>query len=321
MTNKNDLFIMTEEQSNAVSKFVDEARQDGPFYYEEGECEVQYIAVKGGEIRVFHHIPKEGKTKRPIVFFPGFGNTPWVWRNFGLPLRQFGEYYVIETREKKPSKMIKHRKNRFSIDQMAHDVGQVIKHLGIDKRDYILMAASFCGGVLLQGLMKKYYQPNTVIAFDPFPKFIHQRFIVKVFFGLTPGFVLDGIKMLLAKLVLVNMKNQAQKERNMDVVSGAVGWKWRKALLHNVNFDIYPFLKDIENEVFLFHGPKDRYHPREIYYNITSMLPKGRFFFMDTDENDRELMAGAIAREFAKVTAKDGVPPIFEQFEIKVDRT
>ncbi|MHA1557409.1 MAG: hypothetical protein ACTSPM_10810, partial [Candidatus Heimdallarchaeota archaeon] len=64
---KSDLFVMTKEQSNAVSKFVDEARQDGPFYYEDGECEVQYIAVKGGEIRVFHHIPKEGKAKRPIV--------------------------------------------------------------------------------------------------------------------------------------------------------------------------------------------------------------------------------------------------------------
>ena len=122
-----------------------------------------FIPVKGGEIRVFHHIPEKSKTNRPIVFFPGFGNTPWVWRSFGVALRQYGEYYLIETREKKSSTISKKRENKFSIDQMAQDVGLVIKKLGLEKNNYIMMGASFCGGVLLQGLVKKYYNPNTVM--------------------------------------------------------------------------------------------------------------------------------------------------------------
>lgn len=314
------MFILSEEKLADIDTFIEGNRREVPFYYEEGESEIFYAPVDDGELRVFHHRPKNNEAKRPIIFFLGFGNPPWTWRYFGVPSHNRGEYYIIDTREKRSSKMNKHRKINMTIDQMAKDIGQVIKFLGLENKDYILMSASWGGGVLLQGLTKKYYNPGTVIAFDPFPKFAYHRFFVRIFFGLTPGFVLEGVKMLLAKIVLTNMKNKAQKERNLATVNEAVGWKWRRTLIQNTSFNIYDRLHTIENEVFLFHGPKDRYHPREIYYKISCLIPKCRFFFMDAQEEKRELMAGAIAKEFAKITKKDEIPKIFEQYEITIER-
>ncbi|NHJ83864.1 MAG: alpha/beta hydrolase [Asgard group archaeon] len=315
-----EMFILPQETLDIIDNFIEENRQKAKYFHEERESEVLFVPIEDGELRVFHHKPKNQTTKRPIVFFPGFGNPPLVWQDFGLPIHNKGEYYVIETREKKSSKLKKSRKIKFSIDQMAKDVGEVLKYLKLEGTDYILMSASFCGGVLLQGLVKKYYNPGTVVALDPFPKFIHHKFIVRIFFGLTPGFVLDVIKVIQAKIVLLTMKNKAQKERNIATVKAGVGWKWRRALLHNLNFDIYPNLREITNEVYLFHGPKDRYHPREIYYNITKAIPKGRFFFMDAKEEKRELLAGAIVKEFAFITQIEKLPEFFKQFEIKIDK-
>lgn len=315
------MFDLPEEKFEKIDQFIEENRRDVPFYYEEGECDILYVPVEDGELRVFHHKPKNDITKRPIVFFPGFGNPPWTWRYFSVPSHNRGEYYIIDTREKRSSNMNKHRKINMTIDQMAKDVGDVIKYLGIDKQDYVLMSSSWGGGVLLQGLINKYYNPGTTLALDPFPKFVHQKLVVRVFFGLTPGFILDGIKMLLAKFVLLTMRNKAQKERNMATVNEAVGWKWRRTLLQNLSFDIYSDLNKIDNEVYLFHGPKDKYHPRKIYYTIACSIPNCRFFFMDAAEDKRELLAGAIAHQFAKQTKNDKVPEFFQQFEIKTERT
>ncbi len=320
MADLKQMFQLNTEQKNAIENFVEKARRDVPFFYEEGESEVLYVPVDDGELRVFHHVPEDNKFKRPIVFFPGFGNPPWAWRFYSIPSHDTGEYYIIDTREKKSSKIQRGRKVKFTIDQMAKDVGDVIKHLNIDKRDYILMSASWCGGVLLQGLVSKYYNPGTTIAFDPFPKYVHHKFIVKIFFGLTPPFVLEILKRLLGKIVMANMKNQSQKERNTEVVNEAVAWKWRKALLQNTSFNLYPHLNEIKNQVFLFHGPKDKYHPREIYYKVSRMIPRGRFFFMNTKDENRELLAGAIAKEFAMNTKEEGLPEFFEKFEIEIQR-
>ena len=315
-----EIFTLTAKQQIAADNFIKKAHQEVPYFYDEGECEVFYVPVKDGEIRIFHHKPKKSQTKRPIVFFPGFGTTPWTWRDFCVPLHQIGEYYFLETREKKSSRIKRGRKTKMSIDQMAKDVGEAIKYLGLDKKDYILMSASFASGIMLHGLMKKYYDPPTSIVLDPFPKFVHNRIMVGLFFGLTPPFIVDIIKIILMKIFTANMKNESQKERIKHLVNGAVGWKWRKGLIHNLKFDMYPHFHKIENEVFQFHGPKDKYHPREIYLKIANMIPKSRFFFIETEDDKRELLAGAIGKEFTKVTNEDGVPKFFEQFEIELEK-
>jgi hypothetical protein len=318
--NIEEIFTLTAEQQIAAEKFIQEAHQEVPYFYDEGECEIIYAPINDGEIRIFHHTPKQSQMKRPIIFFPGFGTTPWTWRDFCVPIHNIGEYYFLETREKRSSKLKRGYKTKISIDQMAKDVGEAIKFLGLDDKDYVLMSASFAGGTMMHGLMKKYYDPPTSVVLDPFPKFVHNKVFVGLFFGLTPPFIVEIVKLLLMKIVTIGMKNESQKERIRNIVGGAVAWKWRKGLIHNLNFDMYPYFHKIENEVFQFHGPKDRYHPSEIYLKIGGLMPEGRLFYIKTKDEEREILAGAIGKEFTKVTKDDGLPKFFEQFEIKLEK-
>ncbi|MEA2071318.1 MAG: alpha/beta hydrolase [Asgard group archaeon] len=311
-----DLFTLSQAKQEKIDTFITRSRRDVPNFYEEGQCTIKYIPVENGKLRVFHHKPEKIKTIRPIVFFPGFGNTPWTWRHSTNALHNRAEYYYIETREKKSSKMNRKRDTKFSIDRIAKDIGEVIKKLSLAEKDYVLMSASFGGGIVLHGLWKEYFHPGTTLVLDPFPKWTQQRLLSKIFFSCTPPFLLSVLKYFLGHIVLSSMKNKIQRKRNMETVKGAEPWKWRKAVLQNVDFDMYPHLEEIKQDVILIHGPPDRYHPREIYVNIAKKIPNCRFIFMDTKESNREQLASAIMFEFAKQSGDANIPTFLQQFEI-----
>ncbi|MFW9922222.1 MAG: alpha/beta fold hydrolase [Candidatus Thorarchaeota archaeon] len=310
---------MTKEQYQQVEKLISFHNRDVPFFYDEGVCEVSYVPIKDGELRVFHHKPENSFSKRPILFVPGFGTSPWSWRLFSTPLYQKCEYYFLETREKGSSKMNRRRHVKFSIDQTAKDIGEVIKYLELDKKDFILMGASYCGGVVLQGLVKKYYSAPTVIVFDPLPSFKNHKKLAR-FLTLFPPFMLSALKYIIAHFVLLGMKNKTQRERVFDYLKSANAWKWRRAGKDNIHYDIMNSLKEINEEVFNFHGPVDKFHPDLIFEQMSAEMPNGRYFYMNAEEQFRELLAGIIAYEFTIITAKQKVPDSLAIFEFILKR-
>lgn len=316
MHNKTNEFEKSDSKHEQMAKLIQTHRRDVPDFYEQGESSVMYIPVDDGEIRVFHHIPKETKTKRPIVFIPGFGTTPKSWREFHHTHHNIGEYYHIETRDKQSSKIKRHRKVNFTVDQIARDVGKAINYLGLDKRDYLILGTCFNGGVVLHGILSGYFDPPTIIVFDPFTKWTQNRNLVKFLMPLMPPRVLGVMKFLFAKLILANMKNEAQKERNIDTVNSAVPWIWRKFSLQNINFDLTDELAKVKSEVFVFHGPKDKYHPEGTFLNVANSMPHGRYFYMETPDENRELLAGIIGTQFAYYEHTDAIPESLQAFEV-----
>lgn len=320
MDNNNDIFNLTEEQEKRISTFLDNGRRDTPLFCEKGVNEEIFIPVKDGEVRVLHHKPEKITTKRPILFLPGFVAAPWTWNDFHRPHHGFAEYYYFETREKKSSKMNKHRKIQLSIKQSAVDLADVIEHLGLNKKDYVLASASYGGGVIFQALIDKLIKPPTTYSFDPIAEWIYGSPFTNAFIRFTPGFILGPFRTIFTKMFLAGMKNQSQKNRMIAFVQGGEPWKFKKSTRQNLQWDIREELSEIDTELFIAHGPLDKYHPRMAYYNFTKAIPKGRFIFMNTTDEDRELLAGVIATEFAKITKNDGLPKCLEQFEIKIER-
>ncbi len=313
-------FKITSIQVQKVEELILKHKRDTPNFYDEGESEIFHVPVEDGEIRVFHHKPKKILTKRPILFIPGFGTTPWTWRQFHHTHHGYAEYYHLETRDKKSNRIRRHRKVNFTVDQIAKDIAEVIKFTGLDKRDYVLMAACMTGGAILQGLIKGYFKPPTAIVFDPFVEWKQNRALVRIVMPVLPPAVLGAIKFLIGKVVMANMKNEAQKERNMDTIDAAVPWIWRKFSLQNINYNLTKNLREIKDQVFVFHGPKDKYHPEGTFQNIARSIPNGRFFYMNTANENREYLAGAIGTSFAYKTKEDGIPPELELYEIKLKR-
>ena len=317
------VFHMTlskKKNTEDLDSFILSYKRDVPNFYDEGESEVLHVPVEDGVIRVYHHKPKMVKTKRPIIFIPGFGTTLQSWRDFHKTHHGFAEYYHIETRDKKSGQIRRHIKVDLTIDRIAKDIANVIEFVGLTDQKYVIVASCMNGGVLLHGLIKEYFNPSTAIVFDPFTKWTQYRFFVKLVMPVFPPFLLGALKFIIGKIIMANMKNEAQKERNIDMLESAVPWKWRKFSLQNVNFDLTDEMKKISNEVFVFHGPLDKFHPDEVFRNVAKRMPKGRYFFMKTSEENRELLVGVIATLFSSISEQDGVPDDLVPYEVNLNR-
>jgi len=310
--------ILSQEQIKSISSLIEENNREVPLFYEGDVCEIIYVPVDGAELRVFHHKPKNPLTQRPILFVSGFGTSPWSWRHFNTVMYEKGEYYFLETREKSSSKFLtKRRKTKMSIDQNAKDLAQVIKYLGLDKSDFLLFGTSYCGAIILVGLANKYFTAPIIAIHDPLESWKVQRRMLLFFFYIPP-FVLSFLKMPFARLILLGLKNKAAKKRYLDFVRNATVWKWIRSGWHNFSFKIDKYLPLINEEVLVLHGTKDRYHNDEVFENIARNLPKGRYFYMDSPNEFRELIVGIFALELAKKSQKEDISDSFKVFEYKL---
>ncbi|MHA1200003.1 MAG: hypothetical protein ACTSQF_11800 [Candidatus Heimdallarchaeaceae archaeon] len=207
-----------------------------------------------------------------------------------------------------------------TIKQSAYDLGLVLKELGLTEIDYVLVGSSYGGAIVAEGLIHEYYKPPTTIVHDPMIKWPWEKSLNNVLLRIVPKFVLSAMRIFIAHIFTLGMKNKEQKERMIEFARGIEPWKFKGACLQNNKFNTFDDLKKIKEEVFVTTGPLDRYHPRIDYFNYSKEIPKGRFIFMDTPNNDRQLLAGIIGTEFAKQSKDEDIPGKIKQFEINLKR-
>ena len=320
MRTSEEIFSHTQEQEEIIQDFLKQGRRDVPTFLEEGAADIIYVPIEDGELRVFYHKPKNSKTKRPVLFVPGYVAAPITWVDFHIPHQGFGEYYYLETREKRSSRIKKTRKTSMSVNQTAKDLGQVIENLGLKSKDFVLFGSSYGSSVILEGLIHGYFTAPTIVIHDPIIKWIWERSINNVALRVVPKFILSALRMPLAHLFTMGMKNKTNKERMIEFARGIVPWKFKRVTLENNKMNLFEGLKKIKEEVFFTTGPLDRYHPRIAYYNYAKEIPKGRLIFMNTFYSERQLITGIIGTEFVKVLKDDGIPKTIDQFEIALER-
>ena len=317
----NDILTITEEQKQFIQKMLDETKKDFEFpdySMEDGKTrKIIYVPVDDGEIRVIHVNPKNKISKRPLVFVPGWGVIPRNFDDFYEVLHEKIEFYYIETREKKTSR-IKRFKAKLSMNQKAKDVGDALKYLGLtNQKDFILMGPCWGGAIILQGLMDKTIEAPTVVTVDPMHRLWYPQWMLDYVGPILPVWLLYSMKPLLKWLKLRNMKEKVQKQRAEDLIKEAVMWKWKRAAFHCRHFELYGNLHKIDEEVFVFNATTDLIHDKRDYPKIAKEIPKGRFIFMETDESYRERMMGILGREFSKISSSEGIPHKFREFEKK----
>ncbi len=320
LNEQENIFYLSEEKKKTIDELMRKGRRDVPDFCEEGLNEIIYIPVKDGKLRVFHHVPEKIVGKRPILFMPGYNSLPETWVDFHKPNHDLCEYYYLESREKASSKLTNRLKVKLTIKESAYDLIKAINFLELNKRDFLLIATSYGGGIVLQGLIEEILDAPTIVIFDPIAHWIYTSKFINFINMMTPPFILGILRNIIANIYLRKMENQTQKKRFLAFVKGTNAWKFRKSTNQNKRFDIRSKLPEITKEVAIFHGPLDKYHPREAYYEFAKAMPKGRFFFMNTTDENRELLAGVVGTEYAKITKDEGTPEILKQFEIKIER-
>ncbi len=320
MIDEKKMFSHSQEETEIIGEMLKKGRRDVLTFLEDGACEILYVSIDDGELRVFHHKPEKNETSRPIVFLPGFVAAPTTWVDFHVPHHGIGEYYYLETREKRSSRINKTRKTLMTINRTAVDLGVALKELGLEEKDYVLAGSSYGSTIILEALIHRYIDPPTVVVHDPIIKWIWDKSLNNILLRIVPKFILSFMRILIAHVFTLGMRNKEQRERMIEFTKGLEPWKFKRATLQNNKFNIFENLKNIKKEVFITTGPLDRYHPRIAYYNYAKEIPNGRFIFMDTDNEERQLLAGIIGTEFAKITKDADIPESIKQFEIKLER-
>lgn len=318
----NDLLTITDEQEQFIENLLNEVKIEKEFpnfSSEDGETrEIIYIPVNDGEIRVIHVNPKNKISKRPLVFVPGWGVIPRNFNDFYEVLHEKIEFYYIETREKKTSR-IKRFKAKLTMNQKAKDVGDALNFLGLSgDKDFIIMGSCWGGAIILQGLMDKSIKAPTIVPIDPMHRLWYPQWMLDYVGPLLPIWLLHLMKPLLKWLRLRNMTEKVQKQRAEDLIKEAVMWKWKRAGFHCRHFELFGNLHKIDEEVFVFNATTDLIHDKRDYPKIATEIPKGRFIYMETDESNREYMMGILGREFSKISSSEGIPSILREYEIKI---
>ena len=294
-------------------------RNDVPNFWDADISNHYYIPVPDGEIRVIHYRPEFSASIRPLVFVPGWGVSPAGFQDLFEVIYEKVEFYYIETREKRSSRM--HRwKSNFTMSQKALDVQIAILKLGLDSDDFVLMGPCWGAAVIMQGLMDRCIQAPTIITMDPMHTLWFSKFVLKWIAPILPSWLFYLLRPIIQWLKLRNMHEPVQKQRAKDFIASAELWKWKKAACQVRDFELFENLHRIPQEVIVVNGTNDAIHNQEDYPKIAIGLPNSRFLFLKTGEENRERLMGLVALLYTQIGAETKIPPIFEPFEKKIPR-
>ncbi|MCX7031205.1 MAG: alpha/beta hydrolase [Spirochaetes bacterium] len=302
----------------AVEQILSAEQPDAPRFWEPGGGgEAITVPVDGAEIRVYHAKPARPVARRPILFVPGWGTNPQGWFDLTKAVHGRAELYYLETREKASSRILD-RRTDMGMSQSARDIGDAIGFLGLSARDFLLLGACWGAAQVLQGLVDRSISAPTVLVGDPMHTLWFSKWLLRWVSPVFPTAALKLVRPLFVKAMIGDMKEPVQKTRAYDFVYSADFWKWQKSAEAAKDFELYGALGGVRDEVFVFNGTSDKVHDPVHYPRLAGELPRGRFLHVPTVESRRELLFGAVALEFAKVSAADGVPPSLARFEKKV---
>jgi len=309
---------VTSEQQQKIDQMIESSRKKNFIPWNPSITKDIYVPVEGGEIRVVHVKPEKPLNKRTIVFVPGWGVLQEGFSVLYEVLHDEIEFYYIETREKRTSR-IKRRKVDMTIQRMAIDIMQAIDFLKINKNDFTIVGTCWSATIFLQGILDGVFEAKSILLFDPMHKLWFNRFLL-TFEPVVPAFVVNILRRVFMFFAFLGMKEKAQKERGQKFVMSAVIWKWKKAAYPVRDLELFGTLSPITQEIIIFNETTDKVHNQEDYPKLAKEMPKGRFFFMNTIESNRERIMSVIIKEFAKTDLKANIPPILREFEKKLTR-
>ena len=311
--------VLTKKQEEKVEQMLQETRRESPKFYEEGMSKSFYVPVDDGEIRIFHIKPEKPVSVRPIVFIPGWGVIPRGFDDYYEVIHDKAECYYVETREKNSSKL-NMKKARLDMSQKAKDISDAIKHLGLDKEDFVLVGTCWGSAIVLQGFIDGTLKAPTTIVVDPMHTLWFPKWLLKYVAPLTPNFVVKLLKPILKRLQLRGMDEPVQRQRAIDFIDNADTRKWKKAAIAVKDFELFNTVHAIKDEIIVFNGTTDTIHEQKDYPKLAKLMPNGRFIFMKTDESNRERLMAIASLEFSKITKDVKIPSILAEFEKKLKR-
>lgn len=294
--------------SSRFERRLAEPADDRPF---DSLAEVSFHPVVGGEHRVLH-LAGSGTGGRPVVFVPGWGASIAGWQDFFGLLQGEVELYVIETLEKSTTRIDRGPHDR-TVLQTARNVASTIESLGLG--DYALFGACWGGAILLEGLIEGLFEEAPVVlAYDPMHSMWFSPLFLKGVASWLPLVCIEAVRAPLSYFAIRGLDQPVQRERTKAFIADADVWRWRAYSVAAADFELYGRLSKVSREVLVVNGANDAIHDRSQYPKVARELPKGRMFYREVDESQRERFAAVVAEALAG-SSGSAVPELLLEME------
>jgi len=280
-----------------------------------GAAVVSNVPVESGSICVYH-VPAVGRAaRRPVVFVSGWGTTPDSFPSFYSAMAPDTEVFHVETREK-GSSVLNRKTASFSMDQFAVDISAAVEYFTLQSRDPVLVGTCFGSAVIIHGLSQGLINVDSVICYDPMARLWVPRWVIRIIGSTFPPSVLMALRPTFRRIVLAGMKEPVQRARSAAIIDNAEMWKWRRAALALMDWNLFDVAESVSQRVHVVNGSHDRFHDSTLFPDVAAALPEGVFVRIPVDESHREQLMGIVTSEFA-AHEDTSTPPAINAFVAK----
>ncbi|MHA1303341.1 MAG: hypothetical protein ACTSQE_08420 [Candidatus Heimdallarchaeaceae archaeon] len=276
------------------------------------EAKKKYLKMTDGA-ELLTYYTKKGKhpSKFNIMFVPGWSTAPYSWNDLWDELYQQFDLYVLETREKRFSRMKKHHKG--DIDRHAKDVKETMDFYNLDPSRTITIGPCFGAAVTARAIAQKYVQPAGAIFISPTIEFPIPRKLI--FLAYLPSYFAYNIlgKPLLKLWMLLTLPKGIQRKTYFELFDNGKGSNWKKCfplIDHNTITDY----EKVNVKSWIYATQKDRLHKGGDAVTISESMLNAtyvevpNYYYMHHNHG---------AKEFSKMVIKN-VETLAQKLEIKV---
>lgn len=241
----------------------------------------------GMKVRILDFDLAEKPNKYTIFLIPGFVTVFLSWEMLVEILSKDFRILYFESREKSSS-IAPNRKveRRTTIRKMAHDIKEVIEQLELDKQDYITLASSTGGTILVEALSEKWLSPPGAVMVGPTIEY-HLKFIAPFLITIVPDFkknlFMPLFRWFLGKVHVDKNEHPKQYAKYVRAGEEAILRKIRRVLREMYKYKYWQMPPKVETKTLIVGASTDKVHATEEAIRTHELMPNSSY--IDLEDN------------------------------------
>ncbi len=235
----------------------------------------------GMKVKILDFDLAEKPNKYTIFLIPGFVTVFLSWEVLVEILSKDFRILYFESREKSSSIAPNRKVERSTtLRKMAYDIKEVVEQLGLDKQDYITLASSTGGSILVEALSEKWINPPGAVMVGPTIEY-HIKFIAPFLITIVPHFLkilfMPLFRWFLGKFVVDKKEHPKQYAKYVRAGEEAHLRKIRRVMRQVYRYKCWHLPPKVETKTLLIGASTDKVHATEECIRTHELMPNSSY--------------------------------------------
>lgn len=235
----------------------------------------------GTKVKILDFDLAEKPNKYTIFLIPGFTTVFLSWEILVEILSKEFRILYFESREKSSSIAPNRKVQRSTtLRKAAYDIKEVIEQLELDKQDYIALASSYGGTILVEALSEKWVAPNGVCMVGPTVEYrmgLIGPFLITIVPDFMKNLFMPFFRWYLGKIHVDKNEHPKQYAKYLRSGEEAILRKIRKVLREIYRYKCWHMLPKIETRTLIIGASTDQVHSTEDAIRTHELVPNSSY--------------------------------------------